>query len=393
MRFVTFDVETTTKNKGDPYHPDNRLCMVGVTNQLGIEVFDVEYSARPYGRALRDLAEQIKGSKALCGFNIKFDLHWLARYGILPVWDVKLWDVQQAYFIMTAQKNPYPSLQEVAEYYGIPGKLDIVKTEYWDKGIDTPDVPEDILYEYLVRDVELTQELAIIQMDELRRGSKYYNNVLNASTDQFVTFHMERNGMKYDTVLSRQKGEKIEAELAHIDTRLDELYQTETPLNWNSGEQLSKVLYGGTLTWADKEPYLFVYKTPNKDGSPRTVYKMRYVEKSVELPRLVEPLKGTEQKKEGVFKVDEATLLSLKPKNPVAKEIIGLVLNRKKLEKKLGTYFFGIPKIIDEMRWEDDLLHGQLNHARAETGRLSSSSPNLQNMDGEVRECLITRFN
>lgn len=368
--------------------------MVGFTNPKGITVYDVEYSAKPYGKVLRDLSEQIKRAKTLCGFNVKFDLHWLARYGIIPDWNVALWDVQQAYFIMTAQKNPYPSLQEVAEYYGIPGKLDVVKTEYWEKGIDTPQVPEDILYKYLVRDVELTQELALLQIKELGEGSKYYNNVLNASTDQFVTFHMERNGMKYDTPKSLAKAQEIRQELETIDNDLNSLYQTETEINWNSSEQLSRVLYGGPLTWEVKESYIFTYAKLNKDGSPRTAEKLRNVERCVELPRLVNPLKGTEhKKKEGVFKVDEATLLSLKPQNPVAKKIIILVLHRKKLEKKVGTYFQGIPDTIQERGWEDDYIHGQFNHARAETGRLSSSSPNLQNMDGEVRECLITRFN
>ena len=70
-------------------------------------------------------------------FNGKFDLAWLRRYNI-DFSSCRIWDCQLVHFILTGQKESYPSLNEVAEYYGLGTKLDQVKEEYWNNGIDTP---------------------------------------------------------------------------------------------------------------------------------------------------------------------------------------------------------------------------------------------------------------
>jgi DNA polymerase-1 len=52
------------------------------------------------------------------------------------------------------------------------------------------------------------------------------------------------------------------------------------------------------------------------------------------------------------------------------------LLNYRKAHKLNKTYFEGIEKVI----WDDGLIHTDYNLTFTETGRLSSSSPNLQNM-------------
>ena len=44
------------------------------------------------------------------------------------------------------------------------------------------------------------------------------------------------------------------------------------------------------------------------------------------------------------------------------------------------------------MNWETNVLHGQLNQCVARTGRLSSSKPNLQNFDGEIKQLFGSRY-
>jgi DNA polymerase-1 len=66
----------------------------------------------------------------------------------------------------------------------------------------------------------------------------------------------------------------------------------------------------------------------------------------------------------------------------------------KKYEKLLTTYLEPIPELVDE----HDCLHGSFNQCVTDTGRLSSSSPNLQNipvkteLGREFRNCFISRF-
>src|SRR5690606_27629138 len=85
-------------------------------------------------------ARCIEDATLLIGFNIKFDLHWLRRYGIRPNDKVRIWDCQLAEFIITGQQGAYPSLDGCCEKYGLGQKDDRI-SEYWKLGVDTTDIP------------------------------------------------------------------------------------------------------------------------------------------------------------------------------------------------------------------------------------------------------------
>ena len=42
--YITLDVETTTSNKGNPFDQTNKLCYIGIDDQ----VFNIEYDVEPY---------------------------------------------------------------------------------------------------------------------------------------------------------------------------------------------------------------------------------------------------------------------------------------------------------------------------------------------------------
>lgn len=50
----------------------------------------------------------------------------------------------------------------------LPRKLDIIKLEYWDKGIDTTEIPYEILKEYTIQDGESTLALFLHRLLSLR---------------------------------------------------------------------------------------------------------------------------------------------------------------------------------------------------------------------------------
>jgi len=154
------------------------------------------------------------------------------------------------------------------------------------------------------------------------------------------------------------------------------------PINFNSPDQLSAFLYGGTITELTKEDAGF-YKTGEKKGLP----KFRNVVVGHELPRLFAPLRGTELQKEGVWKTSEDVLLKLKGKY---KPLVADLLRLSKLDKLNGTYYKGIPKLIESMHWADNKVHGQLNQCIAVSGRLSSSKPNTQNFASELQDIFLS---
>lgn len=153
MNILTLDVETTISNKGNPFDLTNKLVCVGLKwkDQMYIE-YDHFGTIQHY----------IDNADLIVGFNIKFDLHWLRRIGV-DISKVKVWDCQIGEFLLENQTNPYPSLDKAAEKYGLPLKLDVVKTEYWEKGIDTDEVPRTILSEYLTQDLILTEQVFLKQ--------------------------------------------------------------------------------------------------------------------------------------------------------------------------------------------------------------------------------------
>ena len=151
--------------------------------------------------------------------------------------------------------------------------------------------------------------------------------------------------------------------------------------NWNSGDHLSAFLYGGTVIETTKQP-VGIYKTGEKKGQ----VKFQNVDIEHKLPRLVEPLKNSELKKPGFYATDEGTLKKLK--GPFAKKYVSLILRLARLDKLIGTYYEGLPKLNKTMDWDEGMLYPQYNQCVTQTGRLSSSRPNGQNLAGDIADII-----
>lgn len=385
MRELILDVETTISNKGNPFDESNKLCYVGCLTTSNSNLFNIEYDASSYGNQLSDIQSMVNDCETLVGFNIKFDLHWIRRYGI--TFNTKrIWDCQLVHFILTGQTASYPSLNGVAAYYNLGTKLDVVSTEYWKNGIDTPDIPEDILTEYLQGDLDLTYQVYLKQREELDRASPQLRRLVSLhNQDLLVLEEMEYNGLVFDEARCTELGNELTEEIKRLDEILFDYHQTDG-FNCNSTEHLSALLYGGTLTFRRREN-IGVFKTGTRAGQ----VKEKWVDYPIVFDKLVNPLKGSELAKEGFYSTDEQTLKSLKGSKK-AKELIELLLRRATLEKRVSTYYEGLVKLRKEMKWNEGKLHGQLNQCVARTGRLSSSRPNLQNFDGEIKELFRSRY-
>lgn len=158
MNILTFDVETTIHNKGHWADKRNKLVMSGWKWLDGYRVHIIDHmlgNAKPY------IQSQLDKADIVVGFNIKFDLHWMANIGVDLSNIKQVWDTQIAEFLLEGQRIPLyeNSLNRALAKYGMPLKLDIIKTEYWDKGIDTIDIPLDILTEYQEYDVIGTENV------------------------------------------------------------------------------------------------------------------------------------------------------------------------------------------------------------------------------------------
>lgn len=380
MRVAVCDVETTTFQKGNPFAKRNFLVLGGFYDGKDYTYFTANDQQL--------VSEYLRSCKRLILFNGKFDLHWLRRMGVEIPETLGFWDGQLAEFILSNQRWKFPDLEESAALRGLPaGKLDIVKTEYWDKGIDTDQIPYPILQEYLQQDLLVEWQLALAQMKAFQSDEHKgkFNLFKVGCMDLGVLEEMEWNGIKYNAEASRAAAAELSKDIARIDGNILRNFPN-VPINLGSNDHKSCLLYGGRIIEDLRVP-VGVYKTGAKTGETR----FKIVEQEYQLPRLIEPLKGSALAKEGYFSTDEGTLRMLKPTG-VAKQIIDGLLERAKLEKLRGTYLDGLPNLIEKMDWPDGYLHGQLNQCVVVTGRLSASKPNQQNLDPRAKVHCVSRY-
>lgn len=374
---LAVDTENNTWNNGAPF--DGRFK--GVCHSWASEG---DSGAAPNNPdSLRTLEAKIASAAVLVFFNGKYDLHVLRKLGVR--WgDIPLWDCQIGEFILSNQTWRYPSLNESAMKYGLGSKIDIIAETYWKNGIQTEDIPWLELQEYAIQDAQLTLKLYNKQMETMTPSQKRLCRL--QCMDLAILEEMEWNGLKFDQELCNRRAEDLEKQISEITSELSGIYP-DVPINFGSGDQLSAFLYGGTIVVEGKEHVGF-FKTGPRAGEP----KYKNIEIKHELPRLVEPLRGSELKKPGFYATGADVLLKLRP-NRKTKSILGLIQRQVRLDSLLTKTYRGLVKANTVGNWDHGWLHGQFNQCVAATGRLSSSNPNLQNLDGEAQDIFVTRFN
>lgn len=340
---------------------------------------DSSGAARLSSQLVTALQKLIDEADLIVGFNLKFDYHWLTKIG-LRLDHKRLYDCQLAEFVLTRQQHKYPSLEDTATKYGIGHKLDVVKLEYWDKGIDTDAVPWPVLKEYATQDAVLTLLLYEAQQAHINPLRLRLLSIL--FEDIKVLAEMEHNGLIYDETLCTERGKELETAITKHRNTLNAFYPT-IPINWASPDQLSAFLYGGVVK-EEKKEHIGFFKTGIKAGQPK--YQNVVVEH--QLPRLYVPLRGSAMAKEGLYSTSEDTLLKLSGKRGP----LTVLLELSKMEKMLGTYYQGFPKKNAKMNWPQGTLHGSFNQCSVTTGRLSSSDPNLQNLASDMQDIFISRY-
>lgn len=373
---LALDTESNTWNTGAPFDRRFKNICYSFADEQG------SGAERTTPESIASLQQRINGARTLVGFNLKYDLHVFRKIGV-SFEGKQVWDCQLAEFVRSNQKWKYPSLEESLSRLGLGHKLDVVSTEYWSKGIQTEDIPWKVLAEYAEQDAVMTLKLYEEQQRLMTPSQKRLVMLMNY--DLLILQEMEWNGIKFNEELAHRRTNEIKEQVREIEEKLRAIYPN-VPISFNSGDQLSAFLYGGTIEEVVKE-HIGFFKTGAKVGQPR----YRNVIVSHELPRLFEPLRGSELKKQGFYATSADTLLKLRG-NKKTKDILELVQRRTRLSTLLEKTYEGLVNVHRDQNWEPGYLHGQFNQVTVATGRLSSSKPNLQNLDSEAQDLFISRF-
>jgi DNA polymerase I-like protein with 3'-5' exonuclease and polymerase domains len=391
---LTFDAETTITNKGHVYTPANFL--VCYSYRVDDQPINFKYYTEPDFRTV--IREVVSKTTLFVGFNAKFDIQWLRRNGIELPSGCRVFDCQLADFILSGQTRAYESLDNCLERHSLPPKQDKVK-EYWEFGTDTHNIPIDILQEYNDIDVQNTYLLYKKQLELLT--PKQHKLVLLEGLDLLALAEAEWNGMKFDVEGAKREIQKYQEQLVSIEEKLSSYLPVGIPpqcgFNFDSGDQLSALLYGGEIIYEYPISSKEVYKSGLKKGE--AYIRNRWMAESVKFPNRFRPLPNTEVKKTKdnpsastrFYQVDDPTLKQLKTNRKENKELLKTLETRAKITK-VKEMMESMLNIISKFDWQDNLIHGQFHQNVVRTGRLSSSQPNQQNQPPELDQLLVSRY-
>lgn len=417
MTYLVLDVETTIRNNGNPYDPFNRLMSVQLFPE-GAEhgvIYDIEHGLQPFAKHLETIRRAVESADYLVGFNIKFDVAWLRRYipgiRISRVWDLQLWE-----FLCSGQTMRMPALADVLEMRGMESKGDLA-SEYWDKGIDTPMIPWETLATYGLQDIEVEHQLFKYQREATPPDLMMLFKL--QCEDLLILQEMEQNGLPYSIREAEEQAAQTAAAIESIDVDLRHIVSARTGgcdhlVNLGSSQHLSALLYGGTITYEGTEEV----EKPRKDGSIRKY--TRKCDAYLELKGFFRPdkkeelvrtrnlsdedlhLVNKERQAKGqpllfrYYSTGESVIkrLGSQRASKMATQFVGLLQERAKLAKLQSTYYQGMIDLMKSFGWDrDGIIHSTLNQTVAQTGRLSSSNPNQQNMAKDVKVLVKSRFN
>lgn len=384
MIVKAIDVETTAIPKFLPWIPGSYLVSVSIaTEDNGNRSWLINHpeATKSHRQCQEEIQHEISTANKLVGHNLKFDLHWLNSFN-LDTSKTQLYCTQVAEYDIRRQRIERGlKLNDLAEYYKLPLKLDQVKM-YWDDGKETDEVPANILCEYSEWDCELALQIYHKQVPQIKELG--IQTIIGLDMEFLRSLcDIERNGMLVDAGMLKQYSIEYGEKIKVADEKLHNFLGN---INLGSGDQLSASLYGGTVKQDGVE------KTERilKGGVIKCGTRKCKVNVRIEGEGFI-PLKGTECKKEGVYSTSAPTLQSLVAKTKRQKEIISLILDRAKLTKMKSTYFDGLlDKVVGGH------VHSSMNQCVTITGRLSSSNPNNQNLPrgttGPAKMPFISRY-
>ena len=326
---IAFDTETTAREAG-----------MSATDAATCRLIGFSFATEK-GRAWYVVADLIDvfrplfadHSKTFVAHNGKFDRTVLMRYGI--GFATTPHDTMLAHYCLdAAARHGMDALAE--QYLGyrtirfseVAGEQERGKPEPTLAGKDL-----ELVKDYAAEDADVTLRLDDALRDKALAVSRDVGAKVSALSDveeplAKILMDMEREGVKIDTAALREYGRELDREILAFTQEI--LGYADPGFNPDSPKQLGLLLFD----------------------------KLK--------------LEGGKKTSTGQFSTDEKTLSKLIDAHPVVRAI----LEYRACTKLKSTYVDKLPALIDAQ----SRIHTTYSQAFTETGRLSSSDPNLQNI-------------
>lgn len=401
MTYLVLDLETGSKEaykrRGNPWI--NKIVSIGyANNNKAIS----EYYTDP---GFDTIPHYLHETTVIVGHNIKYDLLYLWKIEKFQDWlkqGGKIWDTQLVEYILTAHQEKFVALRDVCvRKYGCKEREKKMEA-YWEQGIDTFDIPKELVIEDVTQDVLDTEQIYLQQI--IKAEELGMTPLIKLQMDALLsTTEMESNGIPVNKdTLSTNKALLI-AERDICDTSLLEMIKpywknVKEPLNLASPAQLSLLFFGGKLTQIRKEPVLDIDGNfvTIKSGINKGSVKLKKQPYDIEIEGLgVSPKEEWFSVKGHQYSTKEEVMQYLVDELPIntdAYKIAKQLLTSRQLTKQITTYY----EAVLETMYPDGMVRSKFSHAATATGRTTSSGPNVQNIpkssESAVKKHFVSRF-
>lgn len=334
------------------YTPGEKACYVPIGHKSYVDnmLKDNQVSLDSVNKQL----SRLKNIPAIM-HNGKFDInviYWQFKW----LFENLVWDSMVATKILD-EREPAGLKYQYCKNIAKDGKVNDYSELF--NGVNFAYVPINIAYLYAAKDAEITYQLYEYQLKQYELpGNEKLLELLQTIEIPLVPViaEMQREGVSFDMQKAEELSKKYNAQLDDCQQQLDEvcaLYSKEIaewnrrnpkdcfrlPLNPNSSKQVAQLLYDVLgITSPDKH---------SERGTGSDILQQ----------------------------IDE----------PVCKSI----LKYREINKLLTTYIEKMPKVVNPKTGK---IHASFNQNGTDTGRMSSSDPNLQNIpshNDEIRTMFI----
>ena len=430
MKLVVDVENTVTKRDGkmhlDPFEPSNKLVMVGCLDDRGNEyLFNMDGTYQNnYDVTIQELLDK---ATILIGHNIAYDLMWLWESGFKydgPIFCTMLTE----YVLQRGIKEPL-HLKDCAERYDLETKKEDTLKNYFAQGFATDEIPRAELSSYLSADLHATQQLSDKQYYRLNtpKDAGLMNTVLFTNKVSVALAKIYKRGFKVDVDTLESVQQEFQNEKSEIEKRLQVQVKElmgDTPINLNSPEQMSWILYSrkpkDKSTWMNNFAHAMEKSSFNQTIKDNTdiVYKtkaqkcrtcigsgvIRKVKKDGTLYARLPKCPDCNGNGYSFISVGKVAGFKFNPPNVKWVSANGFSVNKKMLEvlqhvtkrndsvpafnfltdiqrlSALDTYLSSFVEGIKIHTKTDGMLHVRLLQHRTSTGRFSGADPNMQNM-------------
>ena len=463
MRRLVLDLETTVKKidgkiDNSPFNPENKCVSAhfGWLEWDSVEdiqslVFHHDEQSKPDDPA--PLIAALQEADVILAHNAKFDLVWLKQMG-LPIPD-KVYCTMIGEYVLARGQRISLSLKETAMRHQVTNKKSDLVDELFKSGVGFESMPLETVIEYAEADVTACGEIFLKQLDRYStQDSQSLKNVTELMNEMLLFLvEIESNGIAVDLDALHEVEDAFRKERTELTYRLTDIVESimgDSPINLNSGQDMTAVVYSRRVNDRElhRETFNIGVGATGKPLRPPRMNKTQFnnaVRKTTSVVKRTKAVQCTECngrgkirkiKKDGTpfkkenncskckgagalyeelgqtaglklvpkdasfasingFKTDKGTIKLLISQaedkgNELAVEFLTKLTRLNAISNYLDTFVTG----INTWTRATGLLHSSFNQTVTATGRLSSSNPNFQNIPKKIalRKAVVSRF-